>query len=188
VSRLRVVYARRTTATATARSRVLATVREMLEEGVFHESTVEEVAARAGVSRATLYQHFGNRLGLIDAICDLMAENTALAAVREARDSDEFIGRVVEFWASEESMLVQIYGVSAVDPAARAFVERQRRDRYGEIRRILAVHGRNDRARFAAFAGLTSFATYVELRRGAGLSKRETAATLQRLAAAALAA
>ena len=42
-------------------------VRELLQEGAFHESTVEQVAARAGVSRATVYQQFGSRVGLVDA-------------------------------------------------------------------------------------------------------------------------
>ena len=49
------------------RERIIAAVHDLLEEGSFHESTVEEVASRAGVSRATLYQHFGTRLGLVDA-------------------------------------------------------------------------------------------------------------------------
>jgi AcrR family transcriptional regulator len=156
------------------------TVREMLEEGVFHASTVEEVADRAGVSRATLYQHFGSRLGLIDAVCDLMGENPRLTAIRETDDVGEFLARVVEFWASEERLLGQLYGVVSVDPAAQAFVERQRRDRYGETRRVLAANGREDE--FASFAALTSFDTYRELRRNAGLSKRDVVATLQRLA------
>ena len=50
--------------------RITVAVRELLSEGSFHESTVEEVAARAGVSRATVYQHFRSRLDLVDAICD----------------------------------------------------------------------------------------------------------------------
>jgi AcrR family transcriptional regulator len=181
LSRLHVVYATRPSGrSAASRARVLAAVREMLEEGVFHSSTVEEVADRARVSRATLYQHFGTRLGLIDATCDLMAESRALAAVRETDDVGEFLALVVEFWASEERLLVALYGVVAVDPAARAFVERQRRDRYGEVRRVLGANGRD--GDFAALAALSSFETYLELRRNARLSKRDVVATLQRLA------
>ena len=169
---------------AASRARVLSAVREMLEEGAFHSSTVEEVADRAGVSRATLYQHFGTRLGLIDATCDLLAESRALAGGVSARPTRwrSSWRASWEFWASEERLLVALYGVVAVDPAARAFVERQRRDRYSEVRRVLAVNGRE--AGFAAFATLTSFETYLELRRNAGLSKRDVVATLQRLASA----
>src|SRR3954466_6090719 len=114
---------RRGTSTAT-RDRVVDAVRALLEEGVFHETTVEQVAARAGVSRATLYQHFGTRLGLVDAMCDRFAANPALVALRGEADVDRWIERVVEFWTSEEKVLAQLYGVAAVDPAARALVDR----------------------------------------------------------------
>src|SRR4051812_12789865 len=46
------------------RERIMAAVRELLAAGTFHESTVEQVADRAGIARATLYQHFRSRLDL----------------------------------------------------------------------------------------------------------------------------
>jgi AcrR family transcriptional regulator len=60
---------RRRSRSSASRDQILAAVRSLLEEGVFHETTVEEVAQRARVSRATLYGHFGSRLGLVDALC-----------------------------------------------------------------------------------------------------------------------
>src|SRR5689334_23072749 len=100
------MYARRPdTKQNASRRAVLGVVKEMLEEGSFHESTVEEVASRAGVSRATLYQHFGSRLGLIDAYCDVMGENPILLSIRETDDIHQLIERAVEFWASEEKAL-----------------------------------------------------------------------------------
>lgn len=157
-------------------------VRELLAEGTFHETTVEGVAARAGVSRATLYQHFGTRLGLVDAICETFDENPALVAIRETDDVDRFLELVVEFCSSEEKILVQLYGAAAVDPAARALVERQRRDRLGEVRRLLKGRPKG----FAEVSLLTSFETYIELRRTVGLSRREVVSTLQRIAKRAL--
>jgi len=157
----------------------VAAVHALLEEGTFHESTVEQVAARAGVSRATLYQHFGSRLGLVDAMCETFDANPALVALRQTDDVDQFVDRVVEFWAAEERVLVQLYGVAAVDPAARDLVERQRRDRQSELRRLLAALGIRDRSALAALSVLTSFETYRELRRTVGLPKREVVRTLQ---------
>src|SRR6185295_10129853 len=78
------------------RARIVAAVRELLVEGTYHESTVEEVADRAGVSRATLYQHFASRLDLVDAICDTLAGHPALLAIREAvalPDAEEALER-----------------------------------------------------------------------------------------------
>src|SRR5690348_7760685 len=154
-------------------------VRTLLEDGRFHESTVEEVAALAGVSRATLYQHFGSRLGLVDAMCDVFDANAALIKIRETDDLDELVVLVTDFWEAEQKVLTQLYGVAAVDGAAHDLVERQRRDRQSELRRLLGPG--HDRRRFAVLSVATSFETYVELRRTVGLSKREVVRTLQDL-------
>jgi len=160
------------------RARIVTAVRDLLGEGTFHESTVEQVAARAGVSRATLYQHFGTRVGLVDAMCERFDANPALVALRSVTDLEEFVARVVDFWASEENVLMQLYGAAAVDPAARALVERQTRDRHRELRRVLRSTGSDDGAAFASLAILTSFETFVELRRRVRLPVREVTRTL----------
>ena len=170
---------RRHRRSAVTRERIVATVRELLAEGAFHESTVEEVAARAGVSRATLYQHVGSRLGLVDAMCESFDTNPALVALRTEDDPDAFVAGVVAFWASEEKVLAQLYGAAAVDPAAAALVDRQTRDRHGELRRLLRAHEVDDRRTLAQLAVLTSFETFVELRRRAGLSRADVVRTLQ---------
>src|SRR5256885_4595554 len=94
------------------RERIMGAVRELLQEGAFHESTVDEVAERAGIARATLYQHFRSRLELVDAICDTFAVNPALVSIREAvedPDPAEALARSialsVRFWASEDAIL-----------------------------------------------------------------------------------
>lgn len=164
----------------------MSAVRSLLEEGVFHESTVEAVAARAGVSRATLYTHFGTRLGLVDAMCETFDENPALIAVRRTEDVSEFIALVVDFWSAEEKVLAQLYGAAAIDPAAGALVERQHRDRQNELKRLLRGARIEGHLAFAELCMLTSFETYRELRRNAGLSKRDVVSTLQRAAQRAL--
>src|SRR5213596_4047720 len=80
---------RRSTRSDATRERIMSAVRELLAEGTFHESTVEEVADRAGIARATLYQHFGSRLELVDAICDTFAVNPALLSIREAVELED---------------------------------------------------------------------------------------------------
>src|SRR3954447_8122281 len=120
----------RTTRSRETRARIMEATRGLLDEGSFHESTVEEVGKRAGVSRATVYQHFPSRLELVDAICDTFAENPALLAVRAAvglPDVEEALGEaianVVRFWSAEDAILKQLYGATAVDPASRDLVE-----------------------------------------------------------------
>ena len=156
-----------------SRGRVMGAVRELLQEGAFHESTVEEVAARAGVSRATVYHQFGSRLGLVDAICDSLDSSD----VKASPDVATLIERSADFWAREETLLSQLYDAAAVDPAAREFVERQTRDRYRHLPHWVDGPG------LPILGLLTSFETYVELRRRAGLSHREVVGHLQRAAA-----
>ena len=175
-------------------------VRELLAEGAFHESTVEEVADRAGVSRATLYQHFRSRLELVDEMCDTFDANPALLALRQSVVSEdpraaltETITHAVEFWASEDAILSQLYGVAAIDQAAADLVERQRRDRRGEMTRLVGHlrgagvlrGGVGDREALTTLMLLTSYESYRELRL-AGASKRAAVATLLDVARAQL--
>lgn len=184
---------RSTTKSDRTRERIMLAVRELLAEGAFHESTVEEVADRAGIARATLYQHFRSRMELVDAICDTFAVNPALLTVRkvvELADADaalaETISNSVRFWSSEDSILSQLYGVVAIDPAAQDLVDRQRADRRGELERLAhRLHtarrlppGTNERRAVALLLVLTSYETFRELRQ-AGLSEREVTKTLQ---------
>jgi AcrR family transcriptional regulator len=178
----------------------MAAVRDLLAEGKFHESTVEEVAERAGISRATLYQHFRSRLDLVDAICDTFAVNPALVQLRdtvELPDPDaalmETIALSMRFWASEDGVLRQLYGVVAIDPAAHDLVVRQREDRRGELKR-LARHlvrsgrlrrGLGERDALDQLMVLTSYETFRELR-DAGRSEQRVTQFLQESARALL--
>ena len=185
------IRSRRSDAT---RARITSAVRDLLSEGAFHEATMEQVAERAGISRATLYQHFGSRLDLVDAICETFGENPAL---RELRDLvvnpdpevalDQTIANTIRFWATEDSVLSQIYGVAAIDPAAQSLIDRQRGDRRGELARLvrnLSGAGRlgpSTQRALALLLVLTSYETFRELS-GAGLSARQATATLQETA------
>ena len=157
----------------------MSAVRELLAEGRFHESSVEQVADRAGISRATLYQHFRSRLELVDEICDTFDVNPALLAIRQTVVLDdahaaltETLLHCVEFWSSEDPILSQLYGVAAIDPAAQDLVERQRADRRNEIERLahrLRTAGRlrspmTEPQAAALLMILTSYDTYRELR------------------------
>ena len=176
---------------AATRARIVAAVRELLAAGRFHDSTMEEVAEHAGISRATLYLHFRSRLDLVDGICDVL--EPALVGVRESigledvdAALDEMLNATSRFWAAEEALLAQLYGVVAIDPAAKDFTDRQRSDRRGEIQRLAGRLKRADRLRpglsesraLTQLMVLTSFETFRELRH-ASLSETEASKLLQ---------
>jgi AcrR family transcriptional regulator len=185
-------YLRRTNARSRAtRVRINDAVRALLAEGSFHSSTMEEVAERAGVSRATLYQHFGSRLDLVDAVCEGFAENPALRRLRETVELadadaalDETIANTVAFWSSEHAVLRNLYDVAAVDPAAQHLVERQRADRRGEYERLVHTLARAGKLgvprkhALSVLLVLSSYDAYRELRED-GLSDRRATALLQ---------
>ena len=187
-------YRRRGEARSKAtRTRITEAVRQLLAEGAFHTSTVEQVAERAGVSRATVYQHFRSRIDLVDAICDTFDANPALLELRETvADADpqhalrRTVALCVSFWSSEHAVLAELYGIVALDEAAADLVVRQRADRSGEMRRLARTLGRAGALRPGVSEArahelllvLTSYETFRELR-AAGLSDRRITSLLQ---------
>jgi AcrR family transcriptional regulator len=183
----------RTNKAEQTRERIITTVRELLAEGSFHELTVEQVAERAGVSRATLYQHFRSRLELVDSMCETFDANPALMKLRSTvvlPDPDAALAQTIalsiQFWSTEDSVLASLYGVEAVDPAARALVIRQRADRRSELKR-LAQHlrtskrlriGVGEKRAHDLLMVFTSYETFRELRLS-GLSDARLTKTLQ---------
>jgi AcrR family transcriptional regulator len=172
------------------RERIVTAVRELLREERFHESTVEQVAERAGVSRATVYQHFRSRIDLVDAICETFDANPALIELRRTimlPDPETALVRTIvlamRFWESEDAILSGLYGVVAIDPAARDLVGRQRADRRSEMRRLaLRLHttgtlrpGISTARAQDVLMVLTSYETYRELREAGRSAKRLTA-------------
>jgi AcrR family transcriptional regulator len=179
---------RRAESTAKTRAQIMDAVRGLLEEGTFHATSVEEIAQLAEVSRATLYQHFGSRFALVDAICESFSENPSMIAIQAAPDIADpreaaalMVGQGIRFWASEELLHRHLYGLAEIDQSAADFVERQTADRRSVVERVVqrAVEGgalregvSESQAR-ATLLVLTSFHTFEELR-AAGLTLKET--------------
>ncbi len=63
------------------REALLEAALEEFAEGGFHDTSLEQVASRAGVSKALIYEHFGSKAELHQALLE--------------RNRDELIGRVV---------------------------------------------------------------------------------------------
>jgi AcrR family transcriptional regulator len=148
------------------------------------------------VARATVYQHFGSRLGLVDAICETFDANPALKRLRETVELEnhdaalrETIANTVRFWSSEDAVLTELYGVVSIDPAARELVDRQRRDRRSELGRLVRHLRETGRLRagmgeeeaVAILLVVTSYETFRELAL-TGISDRKLTATLQAMA------
>lgn len=73
------------------RQRILDAARALLRVGAYSSVTMEEIAARAGVSYQTVYAAFGNKLRLAQAIIDAGWPHIgpALQLIENGRQSDE---------------------------------------------------------------------------------------------------
>ena len=87
------------------------------------EPTVGVVARRAGVSRLTVYQHFGSLAGLMEAVATSSREagpaGPAAPTLRAAVEA------ACERWAGEPALFRRLPAAAEADPAvARALAER----------------------------------------------------------------
>ncbi|HSI97016.1 MAG TPA: helix-turn-helix domain-containing protein [Gaiellaceae bacterium] len=135
------------------RGRILRAARHLLEERGYHGVGLESVAAAAGVSRQSIYVHFGSKANLLLALVAHVDEEGGLPeladAVQKAPSAVEGLHRFVDLVAT---LTPRVYRTAAVLDAARldapeaesAWIDRMtsRRRRCGQIASRLAAEGR----------------------------------------------
>jgi AcrR family transcriptional regulator len=89
----------------------------------FAGMSLDAVAKAAGVTRLTIYNQFGTRRGLLEAVFDERARKgglTAIPAAMASLDPDAAVLRIVEifcaFWASDAAGLSRIWAAMIADP------------------------------------------------------------------------
>jgi AcrR family transcriptional regulator len=104
------------------RTRILDAARELAVDEGFSGFTVEGVAARAGVSRMTVYYQFGSKQDLLESLFDHLASRGRMDRLAEAFRStdplealDRFIDTFCGFWASDRIGLRRLRGWASVE-------------------------------------------------------------------------
>ncbi len=146
--------AKREAKAAETRGRLLAAAAGLLREPGGAAVSLEAVAAAAGVTRLTVYNQFGSRRGLLEAVFDALAASGGmadLAGVMAIADPRQAVARLVAvfcgFWGSDRGF-AGLYATAAVDvELAQALAARNQRRR--EILAVLVGRqgGRDDGAR-----------------------------------------
>jgi AcrR family transcriptional regulator len=190
----RYVTPRRTTATF---DRVLSAAAELAAEDRFHTATMEELAQRAGVSRATVFTRFQSKLGVLEALSVRCQGGPEIQAIRDAvevEDSvdalDALVAAACTFWELQGFIMVQLKAIVVLEPDASALIAQQRteqREVVDAIVRRLEKDGRLRPGLTRAKAGATlhlliGLEAYRELRTANGMSRRQTEDTLAELA------
>ena len=122
------------------RRRILDAARELLGTATAYPGfTVDAVARRADVARATVYYQFGSKTGLLEAVCDDLAEAGGMADLARVFTDPApdaairgFITAFAGFWAADRAVMRRLRALAALDPDVGAvIVARDQRRRQG---------------------------------------------------------
>jgi AcrR family transcriptional regulator len=177
--------------------RVLDAAERLIREDTFHTATMDELAAAAGVSRATVFNRFGSKLGVLQTLFTRGMEGPEMRAIQEALAIEDPVASLeaaidasCAIWEAYGFVHEQLQAIVVLEPDASALVERQREEQRADLQglaRRLARAGRLrpgvSQARAAAtLHTLTSLESFLWLRREYGLSLRQTRETIAELA------
>jgi AcrR family transcriptional regulator len=170
----------RSAAAEKTRARIVAAAAKLLRRRGIEHFSLDSVARSARITRLTVYNHFGSRRALLEAVFDDRAASAGLHRIPEAMAEpdphialERLIAIFCEFWSFDQGAIARLHGVGSSD----AEFEDAIRTRNERRRRILSVLvgrmiERNDvRAEAAAdltdlLFVLTSFSVFAELSRG----------------------
>lgn len=180
------------------RERVLSAATEVFADSGFFRATLDDVAAKAGVARATVYYQFKSKFGLLEAtIAHVLESSPGVESMRKAREHPDaveglrlYMQEVCKFWVHDFVFFRNVIGLAAIDPdAAKAT------DQYDLRRRELLVwtvkrledqgrlrDGISQRQALDTIWLLTSFRSFDHLYARSGLSVKRCAALLTGLA------
>jgi AcrR family transcriptional regulator len=105
--------------------------------------TLRDIAARAGVSRATIYRHFGSVTDLLDGVAaDLLAQAHygQLLAALELPDPIDALRQVIMagtgIWASDPVLVRNLTGLARVQPEALPVIAQLERGRLAAMEHL----------------------------------------------------
>ena len=154
------------------RAAILAAARAQLESNGFLNLTLDALARAGGVTRQTVYNLFGTKAGLLEALFDQVALGGGMQRMRQVMQQsdaetllEDFVEVFTNFWSRERLFVRRIHGLAAIDPEFGAAVEARNRRRLAAAGRVVerwsATHGEQDVAgrtrRIAVLCALTSF-------------------------------
>jgi AcrR family transcriptional regulator len=177
--------------------RVLQAAERLIRDDAFHTATMEELASAAGVSRATVFNRFGSKLGVLQALFERGMEGPEMQAIQDALEIEDPVAALEQvihaacaIWEAQGFIHEQLQAIVVLERGASALVDQQREQQRAEIRalaRRLARAGRlrpglSEARAAATLHMLTTLESFLVLRREHGLSLRRTRETIAELA------
>ena len=173
--------------------RVLNAAAELVAEDRFHTATIDDLAQRAGVARATVFGRFGSKLGVLEALSLRCAGGPEMRAVRDAQGVEDPVAAVeallvagCDLWEKEGHIMAQLKAIVVLEPDASAIIDAQYADQRQGMERL--ARGLHEAGRLregwsvpraaAALHALTSVETFMLLRRDHGQSLAKVKQTI----------
>jgi AcrR family transcriptional regulator len=166
----------RQAATAENRAKILEAARWLLTAEPAPSFTVDAVATRANVARMTVYNQFGSKRGLVEALSDHLAGRGGLGRLPQAFQAasataglELLIEVFIGFWASERPALRRLRALTVLDPELRDSNRDARRRQAISVlvKRLAAESGRPSEEHaeptIDILWALTGFETYEDL-------------------------
>jgi AcrR family transcriptional regulator len=164
--------------------RVLDAAADLVAEDAFHTATMDDLARRAGVARATVFSRFGSKLGVLEALSLRCAGGPEMRALRAAQAIDDPVAALdalllagCDLWEKEGYIMVQLKAIVVLEPDASAIIDAQYDDQRRGMEALARALQQAGRLRqgwpvaraAAALHALTSVETFMLLRRDHGL-------------------
>lgn len=166
---------RRAAAAEQTRERLVETAARLLaEQSSISAFSLEAVAKAAGVTRLTVYNQFGSRRGLLEAVFDATAERAGImgriAGAMQEADPREALERLIAvfclFW-QEVRPMARLHDAAASDPELAEAVNARNERRRNAITVLMGRMGRSgDRDLIDMVFTLTSYRTFEALQAG----------------------
>jgi len=174
-------------------ARVLAAAERLIRDNEFHSATMDELATAAGVSRATVFNRFGSKVGVLQALFTRAMEGPEMEKIRKALEIEDPVASLealseaaCAIWESQRYIHEQLQAIVVLEPDAGALVKQQREEQRADLQalaRRLARAGRlrpglSEARAAATLHMLTSLESFLWLRREYRLSLRQTRETI----------
>jgi AcrR family transcriptional regulator len=187
----------RSGAVAETRGRVVAAARSLISDKGFHRTSLDEVAGRADVARATVYHQFGSKIGVLEAVLTDFEERAGLPALIEllaTAPADVLLRTTLtagcDYWSTDPDLCRKVIGLAATDPEAAAVLAVHDGGRLriltDVVSRLAGADQLNEdcsqETALDVLWLLTGFDTFDTLHRGRGLDTAATSDLLVRLA------
>src|SRR4029453_7300920 len=134
----------RTASVAETREKVAGAARRLFAEAGFHRVSLDEIARRADVARATVYHQFGSKLGVLGAVgedSERRAGRAALAELVEIGPVATLVRDVVTagcaYWSTDPALARSIVAFAVTDPQAADLLARHDAGRVRLLNRMV---------------------------------------------------